>query len=148
MVDHKCLSDDEVRRLNEALEQLHFGFRGITARPDARLSKLGFSRVHHRILYFVGRNPDRSINELLGIMRVSKQYLHAPLKKLIDAGYIAVRQEQPDRRLKRLRLTAKGRRLEEALTGEQRRQLQSVFEQAGAGAEEGWRRVMALLAEG
>ena len=134
-------------RLNQALEALHFGFRAITAHPDQRLQALGYSRVHHRVLYFVGRNPGCSINELLGIMRVSKQYLHRPLRQLIEDGYIEAVRDPQDRRVKRLRLTRKGQRLEERLTGEQRAQLAAVFAEAGPRAEAGWRRVMALLGE-
>ncbi len=144
MVDTKR-SQEEVDRLNQALEALHFGFRAITAHPDERLKALGYSRVHHRILYFVGRNPGCSVNELLGIMRVSKQYLHRPLRQLIEEGYIQSKQDSRDRRVKRLRLTPKGRRLEEKLTGEQRAQLAEVFRRAGPQAEAGWRKVMELL---
>ena len=132
-------------RLNQALEALHFGFRAITAHPDQRLQALGYSRVHHRVLYFVGRNPGCSINELLGIMRVSKQYLHRPLRQLVEDGYIEAVRDPHDRRVKRLHLTRKGQRLEERLTGEQRAQLAAVFAEAGPRAEAGWRRVMALL---
>jgi len=144
MIDQKETPETE-RRLNRALEALHFGFRAITARPDRRLEALGYSRVHHRILYFVGRNPGCSINELLGIMRVSKQYLNRPLRQLVEDGYIQARQDKHDRRVKRLRLTRKGCRLEERLTGEQRAQLAEVFERAGPQAEAGWRKVMELL---
>lgn len=133
-------------RLNQALEALHFGFRAITAHPDERLGALDYSRVHHRVLYFVGRNPGCSVKELLEIMRVSKQYLNRPLRRLIEDGYIQSKRDADDRRVKRLRLTPKGRRLEERLTGEQRAQLAEVFQKAGPQAEAGWRRVMALLA--
>jgi len=88
--------------LNQALELLHFGFRSITSHPDQQLSELGYSRVHHRILYFVGRHSGCSINELLAIMQVSKQYLHRPLRQLVEDGYIRVNQDQEDRRIKRL----------------------------------------------
>ncbi len=138
---------EETDRLNQALEALHFGFRAITAHPDERLKALGYSRVHHRVLYFVGRNPDCSVNELLGIMRVSKQYLHRPLRQLVEDGYIQSKQDPDDRRVKRLRLTSKGRRLEETLTGAQRQQLAEVLRKAGPQAEAGWRKVMALLGE-
>ena len=144
MVDSN-MSPEEVHRLNEALEALHFGFRAVTAHPDERLKALGYSRVHHRILYFVGRNPGCSVNELLRIMRVSKQYLNRPLRQLVEDGYIQAGQDKRDRRVKRLRLTRKGRRLEERLTGEQRTQLAEVFDRAGPQAEAGWRKVMELL---
>ncbi len=145
MVDQKTRLDT-ADSLNAALEALHFGFRAITAHPDERLRKLGYSRVHHRILYFVGRNPGCSINELLGIMRVSKQYLNRPLRQLVADGYIQARQDERDRRIKRLRLSARGQRLEEGLTGEQRAQLAEVFEKAGPRAVAGWWKVMGLLA--
>ena len=147
MVDQKTDMQDTVR-LNQALEALHFGFRAITAQPDERLKALGYSRIHHRLLYFVGRNEGCSVKELLAIMRVSKQYLNRPLRQLIEAGYIEARQDGEDRRVKRLSLTAKGRCFEEKLTGEQRRQLAEVFRQAGPQAEQGWQKVMALLALG
>jgi len=145
MIDQK---DDALSReeMNRALEALHFGFRAIIAHPDERLRALGYSRVHHRVLYFVGRNPGCSVNELLSIMRVSKQYLNRPLRQLVEEGYIESKRDARDRRVKRLKLTAKGRRLEETLTGEQRSQLAEVFRKAGPRAEAGWRKVMALLA--
>ena len=143
MVD---LKTQEEARLNKALELLHFGFRAITSHPDERLAALGYSRVHHRILYFIGRHPDSSINGLLEVMRVSKQYLHRPLKRLVNDGYVSMRTDPRDRRSKRLKLTAKGARLEASLTGEQRRQLAEAFRRAGPEAEQSWRQVMALIA--
>ena len=145
MVDQKT-SDGEEKGLNEALEALHFGFRALTASPDARLAELGYSRVHHRVLYFIGRNPGCSVNELLAVMKVSKQYLHRPLKRLVDDGWVMAVQDESDRRIKRLSLTPKGAALENRLTGEQRRHVAEAFSRAGPEAEQGWRRVMALLA--
>ena len=135
------------RELNAALEAIYFGFRAITAQPDARLERLGYSRVHHRILFFVGRNPACSVNELLGIMRVTKQYLHRPLRRLVQDGYVRTDPDPLDGRVKRLRLTSRGARLEKDLSGDQRERFQKVFEKSGGQAEAGWRKVMALLAE-
>ena len=145
MIDKNGDAADETR-LNQALELLHFGFRAITANPDQRLAARGYSRVHHRLLYFIGRNSGCSNTELLRIMRVSRQYLHRPLKQLIDDGLVTVSRDPRDGRVKRLALSAAGRCFEQELTGEQRRQMAAVFAQAGTEAEAGWRRVMALLA--
>ncbi len=134
--------------LNQALEALHFGFRAITAHPDERLRALGYSRVHHRILYFIGRNPGCSVSELLRVMRVSKQYLNRPLRRLLEDGYVRAARDTRDLRVKRLSLSRRGARLEETLTGEQRERLAAVFRRAGPRAEAGWRKVMALLGEG
>ena len=135
------------QELNQALESMHFGFRAMIFNPDQRLAKLGLSRIHHRLLYFIARQPDCSINELLQIMRISKQYLHQPLKKLIDRGYVVQKPDNGDRRIRRIRLTAKGKKLEYELTEVQRQRFAEIFKQVGPTAEKHWRQVMALLSE-
>ena len=139
--------NERQQELDRALEAMHFGFRAMTYRPDRRLAELGLARIHHRLLYFIGRHPDCSVNELLGIMRVSKQYLHQPLRRLIDLGYVAQRTDSADRRVRRLRLSSRGRKLEFELTEVQRRRFAEIFAEAGPAAEKNWRRVMALLSE-
>lgn len=135
------------RELNQALESMHFGFRAMTYQPDQRLAQLGLARIHHRLLYFIARHPDCSVNQLLQIMHISKQYLHKPLKKMIDLGYIRQRADRADRRVRRLGLTAKGKKFEFELTEVQRRRFAAIFRQAGPAAEKHWRQVMALLSE-
>ena len=134
--------DDE---LNQALEAMHFGFRAMTYKPDQRLAELGLSRIHHRILYFIARNPGCSVNELLAIMRVSKQYLHRPLKKLIELGHMDQTADAGDRRIRRLRLTAPGKKLEYELSETPRRRFAEIFAATGPEAEAHWHEVMALL---
>jgi DNA-binding MarR family transcriptional regulator len=136
---------DREHELNLALEAMHFGFRAMVLKPDQRLSELGMSRIHHRLLYFVGRNPDCSITQLLNILQVSKQYLNRPLKQLINQGYIDYRNDSLDKRIKRLVLTKQGAELEQQLTGEQRRRFDEIFQQVGPEVEKNWRQVMKLL---
>ena len=133
--------------LNQALESMHFGFRAMIFKPDQRLAEIGLSRIHHRLLYFIARQPDCSINELLSVMRISKQYLHQPLKKLVALGYVRQQTDPGDRRIKRIRLTAKGKKLEYELSEAQRQRFAEIFEQVGPVAEKHWRRVMAMLSE-
>lgn len=135
------------QELNLALESMHFGFRAMTYKPDQRLAEMGLARIHHRLLYFLARHPDCSINELLQIMRISKQYLHQPLKKMIARGYLKQQADAADRRIKRIQLTAKGTKLEYELTEAQRQRFAEIFKQAGPTAEKHWRQVMALLSE-
>ena len=135
------------QELNLALESMHFGFRAMTYKPDQHLAQLGLARVHHRLLYFLARHPGCSVNELLQIMRISKQYLHQPLKKMIAQGYVSQRPDAADRRIKRIRLTAKGKKLEYELTEVQRQRFAEIFKQTGPTAEKHWRQVMALLSE-
>ena len=138
---------DRQQQLNLALEAMHFGFRAMTHKPDQRLRQLGLSRIHHRLLYFVARHPDCSINELLQIMRISKQYLNRPLRQMIELGYISQQTDADDRRVRRLRLSARGAKLEFELTEAQRKRFAEIFEQAGPVKEKHWREVMALLGE-
>lgn len=131
--------------LRLAIEQFYFGYRTFTAPPDRILEQRGLGRVHHRILYFVGRNPQISVNALLSVLDVSKQALNAPLRQLIEMQLVAMGTAKHDRRVRQLTLTASGTKLEAQLTGTQMKQLQSVFAQTGASAEAGWHQVMRSL---
>lgn len=129
-------------RLQQAIEQFYFAYRAFTAVPDRILQDLGLGRVHHRILYFVGRNPGLNINELLQILSVSKQALNAPLRRLTELELIDVETAQHDRRVKQLRLSKKGVKLEARLTRSQLEHLARAFDHGGEAATEGWMKVM------
>ena len=128
--------------LREAIELFFFAYRAFTAGPDRILGQRGLSRVHHRILYFVGRHPGIDIGTLLRILGVTKQALNAPLRKVVEMKLVAVQPADRDRRVKELDLTASGARLEAQLTGTQAKQLARVFKRAGGRAEAAWREVM------
>lgn len=134
-------------RLREAIELFYFAYRAFTARADDILAGRGLGRVHHRILYFVGRNPDIAIHALLDILAVSKQALNAPLRLLVEQRLIDVHVDSADRRFKRLRLSAEGSQLEARLSGTQMEQLRAVFDASGKEAERAWRKVMRTLSE-
>jgi len=142
MIDQK--KPDE---LEESIELFFFAYRAFTSRPDRMLEQRGLGRVHHRILHFVGRNPQIAVNALLGILGVSKQALNAPLRQLIEMKLVAVDVAEHDRRVKQLSLTAEGRQLETQLTGTQMKHLAAVFAAAGPQAEQGWRAVMRTIPE-
>lgn len=134
--------------LNRALELLFFGYREFTAYPDRLLQSRGLQRVHHRILYFVGRNPGISVNGLLGVLGVSKQALHGPLKRLVELRLVASAVAENDRRSRSISLTVAGAQLESELSSSQRELLEAVFSAAGDEKESAWREVMAAIAEG
>lgn len=145
-----AVTDDQPSRprdaiLHLAIEQFYFGYRAFTSQPDRILEQRGLGRVHHRILYFVGRNPGLSINALLTILNVSKQALNAPLRQLVEMRLVAMNTAEHDKRVRQLTLTPSGRTLEAQLTGTQMKQLQAVFEQVGESAEAGWFQVMCNL---
>lgn len=137
MVDH---SNQE--ELLEAIELFYFSYRSFTAGPDQILQNQGLGRVHHRILYFVARNPDLSINELLKILQVSKQALNPPLRKLIELGYISSQLSEHDRRIKKLNLSNRGRSLETKLTNTQLKHLERAFSKSMNGSLRKWKELM------
>lgn len=147
MADLMRDSDRREHELNQALEALHFAFRAVVARPDQLLARRGLSRVHHRILYFVGRNPGLQVSALLAILQISKQSLHAPLRQLVQARLLTVGTDRDDRRVRRLRLTARGADLEDRLSGDQRQRFARVFADVGERKAAAWREVMQRLAQ-
>ncbi len=140
-------SSQQEQALNQALEAMYFGFKAMIAEPDKILHTLGLARVHHRILFFIARNPHCSVGDLLQLLRASKQYIHKPLRALIEQGYVVTTPDEKDKRIKRLALSAKGSALEAELSGRQREHFQRVFDEVGVEAEMGWRKVMQALSK-
>ena len=125
---------------------LFFAFRALTAEPDRVLAERGLSRVHHRILYFVGQAPGLRVGRLLATLGVSKQALNRPLRELLRLGLVSATAPALERRARELRLTPEGERLERRLSAAQRRRFARAFAAAGRDAERGWREVMRRLA--
>ncbi|HEV8549102.1 MAG TPA: MarR family winged helix-turn-helix transcriptional regulator [Polyangiaceae bacterium] len=131
---------------NEPLALLHFGFRAVVKEPDRELLRRRLGRLHHRILFFIARSPGLPVGELLDTLEVTKQALHAPLRALVRQKLVAVRVNPDNRRQRRLHLTPEGERLEERLSGHQRRLFAEAFQAAGPHAASGWSAVMRVLA--
>ena len=125
------MANDRDDELNLALEAIHFGYRALIARPDERLAEISYSRVHHRVLYFIARNEGCSVNQLLELMGVSKQYLNRPLRQLTEDAYVEVNVDERDKRVKRIKLSKAGARLEFELSDDQRNVLKGCFTRPG-----------------
>ena len=127
------------------MELLFFAYRDFTSEPDRILERYGFGRAHHRVLYFVGRNPSISVSELLGILGITKQSLSRVLSQLIREGFIKQRHGEQDRRRRLLELTDRGLSLEKELFQSQRPRVSQAYHRAGAEAVEGFRQVLLSL---
>ena len=138
-------AEDEVR---QGIELLFYAYRDFTAEPDAMLAQYGFGRAHHRVIYFVGRHPQMSVSELLGILSITKQSLARVLGQLIRQGFITQNANRADRRQRLLSLTTQGVELERQLSENQRQRIQRAYEEAGPQAVEGFRRVMTNVISG
>ncbi|MFV3076189.1 MarR family winged helix-turn-helix transcriptional regulator [Niveispirillum fermenti] len=128
--------------LRQGIELLFYAYRDFTAEPDAMLARIGLGRAHHRVVYFVGRYPEITVTELLGILQITKQSLSRVLSDLVEQEYIAQRPGTRDRRQRLLTLTDKGLELERTLSDAQRARIAQAYRAAGAAAVEGFRTVM------
>lgn len=121
---------------------LYFGYSALTRSIDEGLSAQGLGRAHHRALYFISRQPDLTVKELLRLLGITKQSLGRVLNDLVDKGYIETRPGASDRRQKRLRLSAEGRALEAELFRALREKMATAYAQAGQGSVTGFWRVL------
>lgn len=133
------LREDEIRR---GVELLYFGYSNMTRAIDETLGQQGLGRAHHRALYFISRQPDLTVSELLKLLAITKQSLGRVLNDLVERGYIETRAGIRDRRQKLLRLTGEGARLEAALFRELREKMSAAYAQAGQGSVTGFWRVL------
>jgi DNA-binding MarR family transcriptional regulator len=133
------LREEELR---QAMEMFFYAYRDFTSEADAILAKSNFGRAHHRVIYFVGRYPQITVSDLLGILKITKQSLSRVLGQLIDQGFVSQKQGLRDRRQRLLELTAKGQELERQLSENQRAVIARAYRAAGAVSVEGFRKVL------
>jgi DNA-binding MarR family transcriptional regulator len=126
----------------QGIELLFFAYRDFTAEPDTILAQYDFGRAHHRVIHFVGRHPQMTVGQLLGILRITKQSLSRVLGQLVRQGFVIQRPGARDRRQRLLDLTSKGRELERQLSEPQRVRVANAYRQAGARAVDGFRSVL------
>ena len=132
------LDPDREASLRRAMEELYFGYRAFTALPDKMLAQRGLGRTHHRVLYFVRRDPGISIGELLAVLEVTKQAIHRPVKDLEERGLLSIAGDPHDRRVRRLSVTPDGAEFEAQLAASQMRLLDRVFHGLGESVEAHW----------
>lgn len=133
------LREEELR---QGIELVFYAYRDFTAEADALLAEYSLGRSHHRVIYFIGRNPGITMSDLLDILRVSKQSLSRALSQLVDQGFVEQAPGPKDRRQRLLHLTSKGAEFERQLIQSQRERIARAYREAGAEAVEGFRKVM------
>lgn len=133
------LREAEVRR---GVELLYFGYTRLTRSIDEGLAKEGLGRAHHRALYFIARQPDMTISELLRILAITKQSVGRVLNDLTARGLLETRTGESDRRQKLLRLTGEGTAFEAQLFDALRANLAAAYAAAGQDSVTGFWRVL------
>ena len=140
--DPPAIPADKLDEMRQAIELLFFAYRDFTGEPDAILAKYGFGRAHHRVIYFVGRNPGITVSQLLDILQITKQSLARVLRQLVDEKFIEQRLDENDGRRRLLHLLDKGHEIEIQLTTRQAKRIAAAFEDAGEEAEKGFKDVL------
>nr|WP_226784842.1 MarR family transcriptional regulator [Neorhizobium xiangyangii] len=135
---------DEAQIDFETVELLFFAYRDFVSDPDAILAKIGMGRAHHRVVYFVSRQPGLMVTDLLDILQITKQSLARVLKQLIEMGYVRQMAGAKDRRQRRLYPTLAGRELALALSEPQSRRITHAMSNL---APEGRSAVLTFLRE-
>jgi len=108
---------------------LHF-FTNMAVVGDVadELARVGFGRIHHRILFFAAHAPGLTVNELLEVLRVSHPNIRLPMKHLLNQEFLRVEIDPVDRRQKRLYVTESGKALIESLLTTQIERIRRVFD--------------------
>ncbi len=136
------LTDEQLRR---GIEAMFFAYRGFTADPDRILTDHAYGRAHHRAVHFINRSPGTTVNNLLGILGVTKQSLNRILRTLIEDGLVQSNVGTRDKRERHLYLTDAGRTLERALSDAQRRRMRAAYRAAGPEAVAGFNQVLEAM---
>ena len=131
--------------LKRGIELLFYAYRDFTNEADAILFELGLGRAHHRVIYFVGKNPGMTVSDLLNILRITKQSLSRVLSHLISESYIYQKIGSKDKRQRLLFLTLKGSALETRLTDIQCTRFANAYLQSGASDVAGFEQVLNAL---
>lgn len=134
--------------LDEAMELIHFAFRRVVEAPDRVLETRGMGRLHHRMLFVIGKNPGIDVTQLLDLLGITKQAGNVPLRQLLEAELVRVERPEEDRRRKLLTLTSSGKRFERRLAHLQHRVFAEAFGQTDPASVEAWRVVMDRLGGG
>jgi DNA-binding MarR family transcriptional regulator len=117
------------------VELLFFAYRDFTGEADAVLAEFGLGRAHHRVLHFVNRNPGLKVQDLLAILKITKQSLARVLKLLLDQGWIEQVAGDADRRQRLLHTTDKGAELADRLDALQAKRIGKALAAAGPDSE-------------
>ena len=137
------LNEKEIRKI---IELMFFSYRDFTSGPDKILEKIGFGRAHHRVVYFVGKQQNLTIKELLSILKITKQSLSRVLNQLVKEKYVILAIGE-DKRTKKLSLSKKGHELEKKLSAIQITKIYDVIKNFEENEINGFKKVLYSMVE-
>ncbi|MGP7796927.1 MarR family winged helix-turn-helix transcriptional regulator [Sphingomonas sp. CLY1604] len=136
------LRDDVIRG---GMDLLLFAHKSHLRHSDAELAALGLGRAHHRCLYFIARQPNLSVGDLITLLGVTKQSLGRVLGGLVERELVQQRQGEADRRQRLLSLTPAGTALEQRLFAGLHSNMSRAYAASGEDAVAGYWTIMQNL---
>ncbi len=133
--------------LDDALELMYFGLKGMTREADDLLATYGLSRAHHRIMFVIARHEGVDVGTLIAALGVTKQAANRPMRRLFEGRFVAATREPGRHRNKTLHLTELGYDVERKASDCERAVMRAAFERAGRGGRKAWSTVMSAVAE-
>ena len=127
---------DDNLNFTRDLALFYFGYRAFIKQEDDLVLSYGIRQVHRRIIFFIGRLPGLTVNELLEVLDISKQALNGPMNDL----------KEKDKRIKQLYLTEQGNMLDERMNENQINKMKQYFSESGDKEGSFWTKVMELYA--
>lgn len=128
------------------LALFYFGYRAFIKQEDDLVLSYGIRQVHRRIIFFIGRLPGLTVNELLEVLDISKQALNGPMNDLKEKGLVHFKPNENDKRIKQLYLTEQGNMLDERMNENQINKMKQYFSESGDKEGSFWTKVMELYA--
>tara|TARA_Y100001960_G_C14296812_1_gene644167 strand:- start:160 stop:645 length:486 start_codon:yes stop_codon:yes gene_type:complete len=117
------------KEIEKLIEILFFCYKDLSIETNEILRKIEFSRSHHLIIYFIGKNEKITNKNLLKILKISKQSLSRLINQLVEKKYVSILKGS-DKRTKTLSLTKKGKELESKLTSIQINKIRNKIKNA------------------
>lgn len=135
----------EEAAIRRGIELLYFGYSHLTRAADERLAAQGLGRAHHRVLYFISRQPGLTVSALIRLLNITKQSLARVLGEVSARGLVEARAGEADRRQRLLFLTPEGALLETALFNDLAHGLERAYAAAGESARPGFWDILTQL---
>lgn len=137
------LREPEIRR---GMELLYFAHSTLGRAVERKLGAIGLGRAHNRAMYFISRQPDITVSELLAVLGITKQSLGRVLNELVERDLVESRIGERDRRQRLLRLSPEGKALEAELFDTVREIWSAAYAKAGQSAVSGFWAVLEGIA--
>lgn len=138
------LREEELR---QGFELLVAAYRDLDADADPVLAEHGLKNGHARALHVIGRMRQPSVTAVQAALGITLQSVGRLLGELTEQGLVTQRPGPLDRRRRLLSLTEAGTALEKRLWERRRQRIARAYRDSGPQAVDGFRRVLAALAD-